>query len=357
MIFTVIVRQNPGLSVLTRVLPEQLHPVVDGDEVVVDGEGISGRFLPLWVGQGLPADVNRARDHLMHEDLRRDGRVPVVTARRISPGAQKLLEAEHLSWADQSGRAEITVPGAVYITRREPVPVDARRPFRWSAAAEAIGETLLTWQAFRHGEDSGSLDRVYEVAEVSGVSLAHSARVLRHFDEQGYTAKTGAERGSSAAREFREPGRMLSDWAGELARFEQPAAIDFHVPWRDVGESLRCVERAFGSVPWAATGEVVSDVLAPLLTGVSALDIYVEALHVADARTLLSREPDVTEVPASGRIRVYAAPPYVLDLSRRIGPVQGVPIVSPVRVYADLLRRGGRHAEAAEHLREAVIGF
>ncbi|SIS08635.1 hypothetical protein [Microbacterium sp. RURRCA19A] len=352
-----VTRQNPGLSLLTRVLPRELNPEIQGDDVVVDGEGVRARFFPLWVGQGLPADVKRVRNELAHGDVLRGGRVPVVTARRISPGAQEILEAEHLSWADQSGRAVIVVPGAIYIARREPVPVDARRPFRWSAAAEAIGETLLTWQVFRQGNDVGALDRVYEVAQVSGVSLAHSARILRHFDEQGYTTKTGAERGSSAAREFREPGRLLSDWAGELSRFEQPSSIEFHVPWRDVGESLQCVERALGKVPWAVTGEVYSDALAPFLNSVNALEIYVDTPHAVDAGALLSREADLTEVPSRGRIRVYTAPPYVLDLSRQIGPVQGLPVVSPARAYADLLRRGGRHAEAAEHLREAVIGF
>lgn len=357
MIKTMDTRENYALSVLLRAIPEELQPQQEDNVVRAVHDGDSWTFRPVWVGEGLPADARRARNEVAHRIDEDSDTVPVVVARRISSGAREMLEAEQLSWADASGRARLVVPGRLYVTRLAPIPVDTRRAFQWSTAAEAIAETLLTWRFFR-GEDGSSIDRVHEVAEASGVSFAHTARVLRQFDEQRYTVKTGAERGSSAGRAFQDPGRMLSDWAGHYVSGAGPGrAVEFHVPWRDTDRSLRAMNDALADVGWAVTGAVAADMVAPYLTSVADLEFYVPVADVVTAQRRLVQNPDVVEVESGGRVRMFAAEPHVFRMADAIGAVQGVKLVSPVRVYADLLRRGGRWAEAAEHLRETTIGF
>lgn len=193
------------------------------------------------------------------------------------------------------------------------------------------------------------------ISEAADVSLAHTARVLRHFDEQRYTAKTGAERGRSAAREFCDPGRMLSDWAGHYGASGGPGqAIEFHVPWRESEQSVSVLNEALGRQSWALTAEAAADHIAPYLTSVPRLDFYVAAEDLFSTTRALLQHPEITPVETGGRIRMYAADPYVLRLSQDVDDVR---TASAIRVYADLLCRQGRSAQAGEHLREVAVGF
>lgn len=350
-------RENTAsVSALLRAIPPELQPEWDGHVVRIHHEGRESAFRPLWIGEGLPADARRARDELVHGASQRAGGViPVVTARRVSPGAREVLEDAQLSWADASGQARIVVPGTLYIARLEPIRADARRVFKWSAAADAIAETLLGRRVEYSERAPMPIEQVGVIAKSADVSLAHTARVLRHFDEQRYTAKTGAERGTSATREFRDPGRMLSDWAAHYAATPRSGAdIEFHVPWREPQQSIDALTRSLDGREWALTGDAAADRIAPYLTSVPTVDLYVPEGQLEAVRARLSQHPDVREVESGGRIRLYVADPYVFRLAR---DARGVRTVSLVRVYADLLRSGGRSAEAGEYLRETAIGF
>lgn len=347
--------KDPPVAALLRAMPSELRPEWDGEVVRIAREGESWDFLPVWVGEGLPADARRALEEIDHHAGTQSSIVPVVVARRVSPGAREILESQQISWADASGRAHVVVPGRIYITRIEPIRADAGRNFKWSASADAIAETLLTSRVRVRGSAPVTLDRVTVIADATDVSVAHAARVLRHFDEQGYTAKTGAERGRSATREFREPGRMLSDWAGHYAAGSgSRKPIEFHVPWRETERSLSLLDGVFARQAWALTGEVAADRIAPYLTSVPSVDFYVLDKEQSAVRERLLQHPEVTEVGSGGRIRMHLAESYVLRLADE---VDGLRIASPVRVYADLLRGRGRSAEAGEHLREVAIGF
>lgn len=357
MMKTVDLQQKRAMAALLRVLPEELHPEADGTLVTALLGDESWRFLPIWIGEGLPADARRSQAIVLERIALYPDAVPVVVANRVSPGAQELLRENHLSWADRRGRARIHAPQGLFVSRFDPVSPDVGRAFRWSNAADAVAETLLTWAALRNAHDASRIDRVGDIAAATDLSLAHTATVLRRFDDLGYTAKTGAERGTAASREFRDPGRMLSDWAAHAAAGGGGQTMELHVPWRETDQSLKTIHEALDGMTWAVTGTVAADLIAPFLTSITEVELYVSDDDADRARRLLLDRGDLTEVESGGRVRVRTAAPRVLRLAREIHEVQGVHIVSPVRVYADLLRRGGRSAEAAEHLREVVIGF
>jgi hypothetical protein len=106
---------------------------------------------------------------------------------------------------------------------------------------------------------------------------------------------------------------------------------------------------------WAVTSEVAADRLEPFLTSLPGLEAYVPHRSFGEARERLAAHPDATEVETGGRIRLFPADPQVFKLAKEES--DGLRLASPVRVYADLLRHGGRSAEAAEQLRETRIGF
>jgi len=348
-------RENRAIEIVLRAVPSDFESVVQAETLRIMRGADSWLFDPIWIGEGLPADVRRARNMVSHgeEAWARRG-IPILTARRMSPGAREILNDERLSWADASGRAQISVPGELYITRLDPVPADAGRPFKWSGAANAIAETLLTWAAQRPPEQRSYIDRVATIAEAADVSLPHAARVLRHFDEQRYTAKSGAERGSTALREFRDPGRMLSDWAGNYATNGSGAIAEFHVPWREHDRSLSMIATALAGSEWALTGIAAADLTAPYLTSIPVVEVYVPSHGAHWARNQLLSQEGVREVERGGRLRLLTEESYLFNLKRELA---GLSLASPVRVYGDLLRQGGRAAEAAEVLRESSIGF
>lgn len=280
--------------------------------------------------------------------------MPVLAARRMSPGARELLDAEEISWVDTAGRAEITIPGEVYISRLPPIAGDADRTFRWSGASAVVAEYVLSRAARLPVDERSEVDRVNVIAESTGLSTAHVARVLRHFDEQQYTIKTGAERGSSATREFRDLGRLLSDWAGHLVRWRTGRGPEFTVPWREPEHTIERLESGLGSLTWAVTGAAAADRIAPHLTSVPTVDIYISEDEEREVIGLLWGLDDFTEVPKGGRVRLFTERPQLFNLASEH---DGVRVMSPVRVYADLLREGGRATEAAEYLRETAIGF
>lgn len=342
--------ENLAIRALLQVIPPEFTPSAQENTVQIKAGNNSWSLRPIWIGEGFPADAKRVLYEAMHTQLSPQS-IPVIVARRIAPGARQLLNDAHLSWADMSGRAQIVVPDAIYITRLEPIPVDARRAFAWSAATSTIAETLLS-QLLR--DQNSTIDKVELVAAATGISVAHTARVLRQFDEQRYTTKSGAERGSSATREFNDPGRMLSDWAGNYSMQATIPAAEYHVPWRDHARSVEALSQSLQAGNWMLTGEAAADAIAPYLTTISTVDIYVPQREIGAASARLDFTDGFSSTNRGGRVRVFTEADYLFKLS---DPSAQNPLASPVRVYGDLLRQQGRVAEAAAMLRETAIGF
>lgn len=353
MVTTVRLRENPGLAVLLDVIPEHLKPhEVDGSVVAGPGGGVM--LVPVWAGEGFPLDVRKALRSLSESAV---AGTPVVTARRMSSGAQQVLADAGVSWADAAGYADLRVPPGlvVYRGRPAPLPDKAVRAIRWSHSVDVVAEYLLSRRASMPGNLWNGVDRVAHIADATGVSNGQVAKVLVMFDEEGYTAKFGPERGPSSSRELSDASRLLSDWAGHYARTpRQLPKVDFHVPWRDPGEWTAVVREQLGSLPWGASGWVAADTIAPFVTQLPDLTVYVAESDFNDAVIRMTESPGVTRVDRGARIHMRAARASVLEFCVRR---DNVPVVSPVRVYADLLKASGRGAEAADHLREVALGF
>ncbi|TDX81392.1 hypothetical protein EDF35_1059 [Rathayibacter sp. PhB151] len=213
-------REKSLLALLLSVLPVEASPRVETGRVVV-GRPTRWSLVPVWIGEGLPADVRRARER----DLpggRND--VPVLLARAMSTGARALLEERGWSWADESGNAVVRIEPDLLIVR---LPPTRRRPPRisaWSAATMATAEAALAALVRRRGGAGDPTARAADLVVATGFSYQQTSSALTALDAEGYTAKVGPERGRTAGREFRDPGRLLSDWAGHSVRVARDSA-------------------------------------------------------------------------------------------------------------------------------------
>lgn len=337
--------------VLSRTLQRPVHPAGGGSSpggrtrvAVQIGDGVR-RLEVIWVGQGWPSDL----------DVLDDVPVPwprqlVVTARRFSPGALERLGELGANWADETGRAHIEGPRGLLVVREPPSgePRAEKQGFRWSPSAEQVGEFLLT-------RPQGPIN-AREVAELTGWSHAQVSNVLRRFDGEGWTKKSGASRGRYSTRTLVEPGALLEAWAifaGSAEREGVPAHRVVREPMAFLQAEL--APTLSGSVVWACSGWAGLELAAPFATAVPVLQVYVEEAALIDGRVReLMAKLRLREVDEGARVEFRAAEPALLALA---GKAHGLPVVSGVRLYADLRVLGGRGEEAAQHVREELIGF
>lgn len=340
-----------------NVAPPILSPEPGVDGVFLQAVSHPMELHSVWAGEGFPADVRRALDRA---EIEMTSERIVVTARHMSPGSVRLLTNQGLSWADASGYAEISFPPNLFISRLKPrpLPLTPTTSMSWSPSAEAVTEFVLS----RRVEAPAGLtqawtgvDRIAYIGEATRISQGQVAKILVMLDEEGYTAKFGPERGPTSTREIRDRGRLLSDWAGRYARSaRKERRVDLHMTSRDPREWTAAASGTLEKIPWAASGWVGADAIAPFATSVPDMILYVPEDSFDGAVDRLTNAGNVSQVDRGGRIHLRSAPSYVFDFTTRSDLGN---IASPVRIYADLLRAGGRGAEAAEHLREVAIGF
>ncbi|HVZ37583.1 MAG TPA: hypothetical protein VG963_34415 [Polyangiaceae bacterium] len=301
-------------------------------------------FKVKWAGEGWPQDVRRVAAEV-------EGRWPadlVLLARRLSPGAIEWLRDRGANWADEAGQARIIGPDGLIVIREPaklPPAEGTAATFAWSESAIAIAEAILAH------EDRPL--RVVELAQVSGWSNAQAAKILRAFDGQGWTAKRGAARGASAYRELIDANGMLAAWSAALADTPHPARIAHRVtkdPLAFLHEELApALER---SVRWAVSGWAGLSLTAPFATTMPALHLYVADTEFAGPLSEAIEEAGLREVEEGGVVSFWAAGERLFRFSRQI---EGLPVVSAPRLFADLSSFGARGGDAADHVKEELI--
>ena len=318
------------LDVLPRSVDAEVHDAGASAILVLAGQ----RLRVGWAGDGGLRNVRRLLD---------DGReeFDVVTARRFSPAARALLADARMGWADESGAAEIAV-GGIGVSR-EGRPQNPDRLTRWTPSVTAVAEALLC----------GTQPTVAATENATGLSTGSCTNALRFLTDEGLLT-AGAERGRGSARRLDDPDRFLDAYAVAVAAAKPAPSLQVGLQGRDLLEALGEVGAAWDSlgVGWATTGVAAAAVIAPLLTSISSVEVYVEADTPAglDAR---ASDGGVRPI-AGGRLTLRPFP--TASVSHLAERHNGLRVAPWPRVYADLRRTGVRGEEAAEHLREVVRG-
>ena len=314
------------------------------DLVIRTRDGRTIAMQVKWAGEGWPQDVRRVVASVGEQWPEN----AVVLARRLSPGAIEWLRERGANWADEAGQARIVGPGGLIVIReppRLPGEQSVPRSFSWSRSAIAIAEAILA------REDCPL--RVVELAEASDWSTAQAAKVLKAFDDQGWTVKQGASRGIGAHRALVDADGLLAAWSVAVADSPRTTRIA-HRATKDVMALLRnhLVPALSQTAGWAISGWAGLELAAPFATTTPSLHIHIADTDFAAPLSEAIEEAGLREVDEGGRVTFWAADTRIFTLSRR---VEDVPIVSAPRLFADLSSFGGRGGDAADHVKAELI--
>ena len=325
--------------------------------------GGQATFAPMWVGEGFPRDVHRAMDQWeISSDASDRTAVPVLVAHRFSSGTRDLLTRQRLNWVDETGRAWISSGGGLLIDRDRAASSVERGHFapgiRWSPSTGAVAEELLSRKSWDHTDtdrsDSWSIPRAAEVADAVDWSAPQVSKIYQQFDAEGWTAKFGPERGPSASRNLVDPSGLLSAWAG-WHRSRRLETVTAHANWRDPHDFVR--KRLVSALPLdevAFSGWIALDAIAPLMTSIPTISLYLAPRFFDEQVNRFLQKAGLRPVTTGARISIHRAEPQLVSHTQL---TRGIPLVSTIRLYGDLLRQGVRGEDAAEHLRETSIGF
>lgn len=319
------------LDALANVLPRsaEVRPVPgSSDSVVIGGK----KLVVAWAGEGGLSNVRRA--------LATDRRPEIVVARRLSPGAREHLGEAGVAWVDETGAAELVV-GSIIVSRTGRPPEKVRKPPRWTPAVLAVSEALLC----------GVRGTGAETEKATGLSAGSCISALRVLTDFGLL-EARADRGRESARRVADRRELLSAYAKAARALRPSMSLRIGIAWRDSVAGLVEVGGEWDrrDVTWAATGGAAASVIAPHLSSVATLDVYVKTKTVAG---LEAAADTVGLTPIEGgRLTLRPFPTVTTD---RLGEtVDNLRVAPWPRVYVDLLDAGVRGEEAAEHLWEVV---
>jgi hypothetical protein len=266
----------------------------------------------------------------------------VVAARQMSPGAREALARAGVSWVDETGAAEISLPSLV-VSRDGYRQARPRQEPHWTPSALAVAEAILC----------GTRPTVAETAQVTGLSTAGCAIGLRTLSDLGLL-ESSAKRGRASGRRVADADRLLDAYADAVSSLAAGAQLRVGLPPGDPIAAVAEIGKTWSKsgIPWAATGAVAAAMLAPYLTSVNTAEVYVGVLTEAELRQLVAKGG--LRPIAGGRLLLRALP--VVTTIRLATTNDGLRLAPWPRVYADLRGSGVRGEEAAEHLREVVHG-
>ena len=326
-----ILRDIPGLDVGTG------RPVGRGADAVIGGAGTQ---VPIAVE--VKTRVNAANVHQIIHRAWGTSMPLVVIARDMTEGARAALAEEGIGTIDGLGNVRLELPGLL-------VRIDgaARRP-RTKTRATLSGKTSLVAQAMLL--DAARSWHVAELAEYAGVSPALAHRVLQRLVDLEIVASRGA--GPTKQRRVVEPSALLDLWVEEHRdRSRRHPTFMLASASEDLAATV-CHRLESAGVSYALTGAAAIARIAPILTSVPVVEVWLEA--VADPSAVCA------EISAE---EVTSGPNVVLQQERDDIPLayrtrrHGVWFANVCRLYFDARRDPQRGQEQADHLRRELIGF
>lgn len=330
-----LLRALPGVDAMFEATPTPSDGRADAVVSVAD------RDLRIAVEQKGRVNAATARQ-LIGRAARHSGLPLLVIAGHTTAESRSMLREHGIGLVDATGYAHVELPGILIHLAGEPDAPASERRVRLSGKAGVVAQALLT-----------EPDRAWKVTDLAAIADASPAlahRVLSRLEEEGVVDVEGA--GPGRVRHVAHAAALLDLWAEEQQ--DKPRRTRAYLLGQTpshVAEQL-CAGLDDAGVDYALTGPAAASMVAPLVTAVPVVGVWVTATADADrVCTAVGAEP----VQAGHNIVLHQAKDdHPLVFRQRIDDRW---VVNPFRLYLDLRANPQRGVEQAARLRREVIGF
>lgn len=256
--------------------------------------------------------------------------------------ARLVLEQNGIGLIDGLGYAHIELPGLLVHLNGGGKPTRSAPRARLKDKAGIVAQALLL-----NPEREWRIKDLSEQAKVSP-GLVH--RVVARLDREGITVPVGS--GPHRIRRVANPAALLDLWAEE--DLTRPTRTMAHLLVRTPDELIKRVARNLGAsdIEYALTGAGAASMLAPFVTAVPVIEIWIAAYVMLDGIC----DAAGAERVDSGQNIVFLQAKQDSALAFRES-FNGIWMTNRFRLYADLRDDPRRGKEQASHLRREVIGF
>jgi Transcriptional regulator, AbiEi antitoxin, Type IV TA system len=266
----------------------------------------------------------------------------LLIAEEATAQARAILSEHGVAVVDRLGNAHIELPGLLLHVEGGKRRARRAPPVRLNGKAGVVAQALLL--------DPEREWRIKDLVERTDVSAGLAHRVLARLDREGVTAVEGA--GPQRVRRVTTPTALLDLWVEEDD--PRPARLSGHVLARTPSQ---LVEKLAGNladsgIDYALTGAGAASILAPFITAVPVLAVWVTTNVLPDELFAAAGAEPVDEGQNIVFLQAKDNAPLAFAEQR-----ENVRLANRLRVYADLLDDPRRGEEQAKHLRSEVIGF
>lgn len=284
---------------------------------------------------GQPRIARQAINQLRAYENRYPNSYLVFLAPYISESTAKLCEQEGVGYIDLAGNCRLSF-AQVYIEQRgNENPYSEKRTLRslYSPKSERILRVLLVARQ--------SSWKVEELAQAANVSLGLVAKVKQLLKDREWLDP------HTAGVRLLDPEAALKEWAQEYNYAKQQASEYYaFTSGAELEEQVTNAAEECG--------------LRIAFTGFSAAARYAPAVRYRRSMVFCQGDPsclvealDLKQVPSGANLTLIN--PYDEGVFYASETRDGVPVVSPVQAYIDLMKQTARGEEAAEAILREVI--
>ncbi|MGH7813779.1 MAG: hypothetical protein ACREQI_07215 [Candidatus Binataceae bacterium] len=269
----------------------------------------------------------------------------LVVAGDTTTEARQILQDHGVAVVDGLGNAHIALPGLLlHVEGRRPprATTTGGPPMRLSGKAGVAAQALLlnpnrTWQ-------------VHDLAKEARISVGLAHRVLARLETEGILAAEG--KGPNRMRRVTNPTALLDLYAEENVAppIQTQGFLLAQTPTELIDRLATNLGR--GGIEYAVTGAAAASVVAPFVTAIPVVKVWVTAKVAAEELHKGSQAKAVTNGANVVFLQRKGDAPLVLRERTK-----NLRLVNRFQLYADLLRDPQRGREQADHLRREVIKF
>ena len=275
-------------------------------------------------------------------------RQTIAIAEETTADARRILASQGIGVVDGLGNADLRLPGLWMRIEGRPERDHLEAPVNAAPKTRLSGKTSVAAQALLLDPEHGW--KVRELATRAGVSAGLAHRMLVRLEDEGLVKAEGS--GPGKVRAVTDPGALLDLLA------EETAVRPVRTPAFRLAQSpkalIQGVARALDDkkVDYALTGAGAASLVAPFVSAVPIVEVWVSAYLMAD-RVLDEFGMEKAETGQNVEL-LQANDDGPLMFRQR---TKWAWVANPFRLYIDLLHDPRRGREQADVLRKEVIGF